>query len=157
MLFWKEWKTYNNNNCKIKTNIKRHFKKPTKYMLVYRWLMVYLVGLLWMFYKIIMIILFECNKVVWVALRVIKDDEHFWLTNVIDNRIIQNVRLLSLFCRWHPHSLLSNRVIPGKDFTEVYSFVSFAIGMGISVMYRVVGTHSKIHPFSIICSCKYRK
>lgn len=153
MLFWKEWKTYNNNNCKVKTNIKRHFKKPTKYMLVYRWSMVYLVGLLWMF----MIILFECNKVVRVALRVIKDDEHFWLTNVIDNRIIQNVRLLSLFCRWHPHSLLSNRIIPGKDFTEVYSFVSFAIGMGISVLYRVVGTHSKIHPFSIFCSCKYRK
>lgn len=50
--------------------------------------MVYFVGLLWMFYKIIMIILFECNKVVWVVLCVIKDDEYFWFINVIDNRII---------------------------------------------------------------------
>lgn len=77
--------------------------------------------------------LFECDKVVWVPLRVIKDDEHSWATDVIDHRIIQDVRLLSLFCWWHPHSTLSNSEFPSEDFTKVHSLVFLAIRSGIGV------------------------
>lgn len=101
--------------------------------------------------------LFECDQIGWIALWVIKYGEIHWVTDIVYNWIIQNVRLLSLFCWWHPHSTLSNSEFPGKDFTKVHSLVFLAIRSGISVWCRVASINSKIHPFSICCGCKFRK
>lgn len=46
--------------------------------------------------------LFECDKIGWIALCVIKYGEIHWVTEIVYNRIVQNVRrLLSCFCWWH--------------------------------------------------------
>lgn len=102
----------------------------------------------------ISIYLFECNKVGWIALSVVKNDKHNQpgeIFVVIDHRIIQNVRLLSRFLRRYPHSFRSHRVFPGEDFTEVHSLVTLAIRLRVILFSRVACIYSKINPFSIYC------
>lgn len=100
--------------------------------------------------------LFECDKIGWIALCVIKYGEIQWVTDIVYNRIVQNVRLLSWFCRWYPHSTLSNRVFPGEDFTEVHSLVSLAVWFWVGVASRASSIHSKIYPFSIFRDCEFK-
>lgn len=107
--------------------------------------------------------LFECDKIGWIALCVIKYGEIQWVTDIVYNRIVQNVRLLSFsrfavfcFCRWYPHSTLSNRVFSGEDFTEVHSLVSLAIWFGVGVANKASSIHSKIYPISIFRGCEFK-
>lgn len=100
---------------------------------------------------------FKCDQIGRITLCVVMDDKQTWVSNVVDNRIIQNVRLLPLFCWWHPHSTLSNSEFPSEDFTKVHSLVFLAIRSGIGVWCRVASINSKIHPLSICCGCKFRK
>lgn len=92
--------------------------------------------------------LFECDKIGWIALCVIKYGEIHWVTEIVYNRIVQNVRrLLSCFCWWHlAHSILSHRVFSFENFTEVLSLVSLAIWFGIGVAGKASSIHSKIYP-----------
>lgn len=100
--------------------------------------------------------LFECDKIGWIALCVIKYGEIHWVTDIVYNRIVQNVGLLSWFWRWYPHSILSNRVFPGEDFTKVHSLVSLVVWFGIGVAGGVSRIHSKIYPFSIFRGCEFK-
>lgn len=103
--------------------------------------------------------LFERNKVGWIGLSVAKNDKHTQPVEifvVIDQRIIQNVRLMSRFLRRYFHSITSVCKFPGEDFTEVHALVSLGVWSRILIIGRVVSVNSKIHPFSVWGGCKLK-
>lgn len=100
--------------------------------------------------------LFECDKIGWIALCVIKYGEIEWVTDIVYNRIVQNVRQLSWFCWWYPHSTLSNRVFSGEDFTEVHPLVSLAVWFAVGVASTASSIHGEIYPFSIFRGCEFK-
>lgn len=99
---------------------------------------------------------FKCDQIGRITLCVVMDDKQTWVSNVVDNRIIQNVRLLPLFCWWHPHSTLSSCEFSSEDFTKVHSLVFLTVRSGISVRCREASIYSKIHPLSICCGCRWK-
>ena len=100
--------------------------------------------------------LLKCDQVSWISLCVVKNDEHYWGSSVIDHRIIQNVGLLSCFCGRDPHSWLSNRVLPSENITEVHPLKPLGIWSWVGILGRITSIHSKIYTFSISSSYKWK-